>query len=367
METIVLHWISSEDIAKGHKASSYERRVQEYIKRNNLVKGREFRADEDDLGIISALSDILRYLNENKTKKFELLAYKEPPWQQVGDIEKCFTDRRAANTLERTFLYDSLFEEPADHNTAIWRYITLPKLLDMFQTKELFFTRADKLRELDKSEGRYFTLPEERLNDAMIFTANHAKNTDLEQIRDLGAIAEMRQSFNDFNEKRMIKEIFINCWHIAPQENIAMWKIYSDNFGVCIKSTYNKLCDSFIDKKIHYYHKERRLKIGAVKYIDQNAIRRPENHQFWHYIHKSIEYEFEKELRCITQYHYDEDSAPHGGRTPQEFLRAEINIQELVEEVILHPAAPDWYRKILVNLFDKYDVKEIPIQPSSLP
>jgi len=363
METIVLHWISSEDIAKGHEASSYERKVQKYIERNNLVKGREFRADEGDLGITSALSDILRYLNENKTKEFELLAYKEPTWQ-VGDIEKCFTERRVSNTLKLTSLYHPCFEEPTDHNTAIWRYISLPKLLDMFQTETLFFTRADKLREFDKFEGRYFTKGEKDSNDAI--TAFHEKYPDLEQLRHSRAMVGINQQINDFHEKRLTKEIFINCWHIAPHENIAMWKIYSDVFGVCIKSNYTKLCDSFIGNDISHYQIKSKIYIGTVKYIDQNTTRIPKDYSFRPFIHKSIEYEFEKELRCLTQHHYDDDSAPHGGRIPQEFLRAKINIQELIEKVILHPAAPDWYFKILVNLCAKYDVKETLIQRSNL-
>ena len=67
METIVLHWISSEDIAKGYNAPSYERKVREYIRRNNLTICKEYIAADDGLAMALVLSELVKFLNENKT------------------------------------------------------------------------------------------------------------------------------------------------------------------------------------------------------------------------------------------------------------------------------------------------------------
>ena len=358
METIVLHWISYEDISKGYTAPSYERKVREYIQRNNLFISKEYIISDDGLAMASVLDELVQFLNQNKAKTFRLLAYKEPPWR-VANIEKCFSDRFSDKTLEFDFLHHKCFEEPSNHNTMLWRYISLPKLLDMLQTQTLFFTRADKLREFDKFEGQYFTQYSKGLYDAII-----AGQENLPPIADgisWQTMVENEYKMNEFNEQHFIKRNFINCWHMALHENIAMWKIYSDIFGVCIQSTYNRLCDSIVDDDWSHYHPKQRVYIGAVKYIDRRISAIPKDNMFWTFLHKSIGYAFEQELRCIIWHmpNLNNDSV-------HEYFRTKIDIGILIENIFLHPAAPTWYYENLVALCAQYGVDKSRIKLSNL-
>lgn len=358
METIVLHWISSEDIAKGYTAPSYERKVREYVRRNNLVICKEYIAADDGLAMASILSELVQFLNDNKTQTFRLLAYKVPPWR-VANVEKCFTDRFSDKTLEFNFLHHECFEEPTDHNTPIWRYISLPKFLDMLQTQTLFFTRADKLREVDKFEGQYFTQYARELGDAII--AGHVNLPPIAEGFTWQQMAEMDRQTNDYNEQHFVKRNFINCWHMAPHESIAMWKMYADVFGVCIQSTYNRLCDSIIDDNWSHYHPKQRVYLGAVKYIDRRRTLIPRNNMFWPYLHKSIGYAFEQELRCIIS-----DNRDWKNGIAHEFLHTRIDNELLIENIFLHPAAPAWYYENLITLCAQYGIDTSRIRLSNL-
>jgi hypothetical protein len=306
----------------------------------------------------SVLDELVQFLNDNKSKTFKLLAYKVPPWR-VADVEKCFTDRFSEKTLEFDFLHHECFEEPLNHNAPIWRYISLPKLLDMLQTQTLFFTRADKLREFDKFEGQYFTQYSKGLYDAII--AGQINLPPIAEGITWQQMAEMEHKSNEWNEQHSVKSNFINCWHMAPHENIAMWKMYSDIFGVCIQSTYNKLCDSIVDDDWSHYHPKQKVYIGAVKYIDRHTSIIPKGNMFWPYLHKSIGYTFEQELRCIIW-----NTLNWGSDAAHEHFRTKIDGGILIENIFLHPAAPTWYYENLVALCAQHGIDKSRIKLSNL-
>jgi len=45
------------------------------------------------------------------------------------------------------------FEQPQDENEKVWRYLDFKKFVDLLESSELFFPRADKFD--DKFEGTY--------------------------------------------------------------------------------------------------------------------------------------------------------------------------------------------------------------------
>ena len=79
--------------------------------------------------------------------------------------------------------------------------------------------------------------------------------------------------------ERLIKQYFINCWHMNDHENFAMWKIYSEPFGVCIQSTYSSLIDYFCDPEYSFY-KNTKIYAGEVKYIDWESDVMPKDNLF---------------------------------------------------------------------------------------
>ncbi len=356
MDTIILHWISAEDISLGHTSESYQRRIIEYAKRNKLNIIQEYVAHNDQDSLAAIFDELINFLDNYPNQNIKLLAYKVPPWR-VGKIEKCFTDRFSNNTLDPDYLYHECFEEPADHNARIWRYIDLPKLLDFLQTETLFFARADDLRRFDKYEGQYFTPYSKAINDAIL----HGK-LNLPPIADgytYQMMAEMDQQANKYNEDTQIKKNFINCWHMAEHENFAMWKIYADVFGVGIQSTYSRLCDAIIDEEWSYYGHKERVNIGKVRYIDRQRAIIPRDNMYWHYLHKSHGYAYEQELRCIVWANRDSGKiSPH--------LRIKVDPNILIEAIYLNPYAPEWYRQNIEMLCTAHGIDKTKIHPSAL-
>lgn len=115
--------------------------------------------------------------------------------------------------------------------------------------------------------------------------------------------------FSDINDEveRIKKSTFLNCWHMAENQNMAMWKVYGQ-FEECIaiKTTIRKL-DTLLSK-----NKEALIQDGLtyaikqVKYISKD----PKTHPDYFYLEgdgKSIVslvfkheiYAYEKEIRLI--------------------------------------------------------------------
>ncbi len=136
----------------------------------------------------------------------------------------------------------------------IWRYLDLPKLIDLLQTQSLHFARVSLLKE-DPFEG-WFTEGDSKLL-LRHFTAvktngkeeeEHARNM-LEVIVHSGK-----------------NSAYINCWHAGDAESVALWKQYGTEAGaMAIQSTYEKLASAFPDDP------EKTVYMGMIKY--KNLLR----------------------------------------------------------------------------------------------
>lgn len=233
-------------------------------------------------------------------------------------------------------------------DTVLWRYMDFAKFLSLLQTKSLYFRRADKLD--DPFEGAKC-----RIEDKPAYEKSH--------IDELRKRAQSEASFND-REKRGFEKFlleneklglpfsrqnFINCWHENEYESVAMWNLYTTSleYGVAIKTTYEKLCTSLenVDD----------IQIGRVTYRDLN-INNPINEDdvFWY---KLNPYKHEQEVRAII-----EDLNPalqEDGELIIEKL-IPIKLNHLIEEVYLSPSSKLWFKELVKNVMEKYGlIKEI--------
>lgn len=238
-------------------------------------------------------------------------------------------------------------------DVQIWRYINLPKFLDLIQTGTLYFSRADFLRKIDKFEGSYSTNYSKRINQFISegeieLPENYPISKD--------TYLTVEKKMENYIETVGIKETYINCWHISDFENFAMWKIYSDAFGVSIESTYNKMCDSFIDKW-GPYNEGSEIHIGKVFYIDRNRSMIPQGNGFWPFMCKGKEFEYENELRCVIWDH---------GNGKNENIKVKVDLDKLIQKIHISPFAGGWFKRSIESLCEKYRIDPLKINQSQL-
>jgi hypothetical protein len=140
------------------------------------------------------------------------------------------------------------FPQPADPHAVIWRYMDSTKFADLVTRRRLYMARADLLG--DEHEG---TTPAAELEYWRLL----AENAETEEQRRI--IQGNRDQLSEFAQE-FRKTYYVSCWHMAPDENIAMWERYvRSNDAVAIRSTFFTL-RSLLDRTV--------IEMGVVRYID---------------------------------------------------------------------------------------------------
>jgi hypothetical protein len=248
-------------------------------------------------------------------------------FREIGDEQESKTQINKWKTdgkIRTETIWHPCFPSPGDSQQRIWRYMDLPKFLDLIQTKKLHFTREDELKKSEPHEGKNFT------------ALMHSHINKIE----IGAIPSPWQGVEGREFARILRLqeesardshwCFINCWHVSPVENFAMWKIYSEKFGLCIESNIQSLRASFQDERWSYYDAKDKIYIGKVIYYEEDSHWMPQGNLFWRHMHKRREFSYEQELRCIIA----DASMPL-------VVRPIINLETLITNVHISPFAPD--------------------------
>jgi len=213
------------------------------------------------------------------------------------------------------------FPQPADPHVVIWRYMDIDKFADILNHRRLYMARADLLG--DDHEG---TTPSAELDYWRILIDN--AETD-EQRR---IIQGNREQLSDF-AREFRPTYYVSCWHMSPDENIAMWQRYvRSNEAVAIRSTYSTL-RSLLDPAV--------IQVGLVRYIDYEASRLPSFNIMELIMHKRHFFRDEREVRAVVwsmapepirRAHID----PFLTLDRSGFL-APIDPPALIQAVVLHP------------------------------
>lgn len=354
-KAIIFARLSNEDIQDGYSLSQTKVNLQEYAQRNNFKVLKEIEAIEDmDFGESPALLEILEFvekLDEKVTLVTEKMDYYNAQSVAGEKLQEFFKQQK----IEVKSRCHPCFKEPANTNIKIWRYVNFAKFTDLIQSKTLFFTRADFLRGQDKLEGSYHTKYSQQLNALLL-------KGEITLPDDFGIPPEtfvrMQQASEHYNEETLIKQTFINCWHMADFENYAMWKIYSDNFGVAIETTYRSLSESFSDSKWSFYNEKHKIYAGKILYIDRNNYMIPRGNAYWPFMHKIREFSYEQELRCVINGGYDNMGVAG--------IRVYMNLDKLIHKIHISPFAPDWFKASVKDLCLKYDIDPIRVVQSNL-
>lgn len=237
-----------------------------------------------------------------------------------------------------------------DLSTRLCRYMDLTKFLSLLQSKQLFFCRLDRLE--DPFEGSIPSLNKKLLEDWI---------SDLERKKIVGVGKENQVEVLEKYHLAQKQVTCVSCWNKYRVESMALWKIYSDSAkGIMILSSVERLERALKDSR-------EEVRISEVQYRDYTRETIPVGNVYFPIIHKQRAYDYENEVRLI----YEIEQAQIGkvfdwSKQPiEQGVRISADLDTLIEEIVVGPSAPDWYREMVIDLAEKYGLTS-KVRPSEL-
>lgn len=205
---------------------------------------------------------------------------------------------------------------PEDPDTIVWKYLDLSKFLDLLISKKLFMSRSDKFE--DQYEGTF-------------------SEPTFEEIK---KIAVNNPDFLHFYKSHRQK-VAISSWHINEYESYAMWQIFTQNSeGLAIQSTVKRLKNAFDSETQHKQY------IGEVNYIDYKKEYIPFDDMFFPFLFKRKSFQYEREVRIISDVSESNIKLNEG-------LKINVDINELIEKIYIHPKSENWYKNLVIQLMEQ--------------
>jgi hypothetical protein len=217
---------------------------------------------------------------------------------------------------------------PEDSDTIVWKYLDLSKFLDLLMSRKLFMSRSDKFE--DQYEGTF-------------------SEPTYEEIKKL---SENNPEFLDYYKSHREK-VVVSSWHINEYESFAMWQIFTqNNEGLAIQSTIGRI-QKALKPEINYSQF-----IGEVNYIDYKKEYIPFDDMFFPFMFKRKSFQYEREVRIISDLSENNIKINDG-------LKIDVDINQLIEKIYIHPKSENWYKKLVIELVSKLDYT-IEIEKSDL-
>ena len=202
---------------------------------------------------------------------------------------------------------------PEDPETIVWKYLDLSKFLDLLLSKKLFMSRSDKFE--DQYEGTF-------------------SEPTFEEIKKLSI--DNPDFLNYYKTHR--EKVAISSWHINEYESFAMWQIFTQNSeGLAIQSTIGRLQESLVlETNFKQY-------IGEVNYIDYKKEHIPFDDMFFPFLFKRKSFQYEGEVRLITDIGDSNIKINEG-------LKINVEINRLIGKIYIHPKSENWYKNLVIQL-----------------
>jgi len=211
------------------------------------------------------------------------------------------------------YINNQIIKLPTDPDTIIWKYLDLSKFLDLLLSQKLFMSRSDKFE--DQYEGTF-------------------SEPTFEEIKKLSI--DNPDFLNYYKTHR--EKVAISSWHINEYESFAMWQIFTQNSeGLAIQSTIGRLQQSLVTET--YFEQY----IGEVNYIDYKKEHIPFDDLFFPFLFKRKSYQYEREVRIITDIGNSENKINEG-------LKINVAINTLIEKIYIHPKSENWYKNLVIQL-----------------
>jgi hypothetical protein len=211
------------------------------------------------------------------------------------------------------FVHNPNIKLPSDPNTIVWKYLDLSKFLDLLLSKKLFMSRSDKFE--DQYEGTF-------------------SEPTYEEIKKLAI--DNPEFLNFYKTHR--EKVVVSSWHINEYESFAMWQIFTQNSeGLAIQSTVGRLQKALLPEQNFKQY------IGEVNYIDYKKEYIPFDDMFFPFLFKRKSFQYEGEVRIISDISETNIKINDG-------LKIDIDINELIEKIYIHPKSENWYKNLVIQL-----------------
>ena len=134
------------------------------------------------------------------------------------------------------------------------------------------------------------------------------------------------------------EKVAISSWHINEYESFAMWQIFTQNSeGLAIQSTIGRLQESLVlETNFKQY-------IGEVNYIDYKKEHIPFDDMFFPFLFKRKSFQYEGEVRLITDIGDSNIKINEG-------LKINVEINRLIGKIYIHPKSENWYKNLVIQL-----------------
>ena len=221
-------------------------------------------------------------------------------------------------------------------DAVLWRYMDLSKYLSLLSDQSLWLARSDTFA--DKREGVFHPAMRRDLDEIYHSLSSEGKinSSDIENTDDF--------------QNHLSNNTYINCWHKSDSESMIMWEIYgqSEN-SIAIKTTPSKLKNSFNLDNVMKDAIE--VALDDVIYEDHDKAASEKCYRQPFFL-KRPHFSFEQEVRLYFRARHtkSKSEAPYG-------YKITVDLNQLIDEIYVHPDAEDWFFHAVKDLNKKYDIR----------
>lgn len=214
---------------------------------------------------------------------------------------------------------------------VMWRYLTFEKYVNLLVTSELWFSRVDLAG--DRFEG----------------SSTHASVSAWKSLLEKALPAEQVDNVHnqlEGNRKVLNGLAYVNCWHNEIDENMLMWKLYSDTNGVAIRTTFSDFQNSLVT--------DRDVFVNHVSYLDysEGGDLLNDSDLLQKVCSRPNFLKFESEIRAALLHHEPLNNALDLANQPKG-VQIPVKLEVLIDEAILRPEADRWAVEIIQELHNK--------------
>lgn len=226
------------------------------------------------------------------------------------------------------------FPQPNSLDASLWRYMDEDKFVRLLENSRLFMPVISKIGS-DILEGT-------RPTGDKAWWDIQINNENDEKIKDI--IKSNSEKMLNFS-KMFRPYCFVQCWHIAEDENMEMWRQYTKGeHSLAVKTSYKILREVL---PITTY-------LGVVRYINYKTEKLPSFNIFEYVMHKDASYSFENEARAVAaplteadlkRKEFDGHIFEMGGDTDFTVYAPKVCVITLIQRIVMHPNSPDKFTK----------------------
>ena len=221
----------------------------------------------------------------------------------------------------------------AGPSTTLWRYMSLSKLLQMLQSRTIWFSRVDQLLADDPYEG---SLPFNLLESER--SPKREAVTEKKHGMTAGSVAQMRKTFLEtFKNQR--ERTFVSCWHSGSTDNDAMWRLYGaeKDGSVCVRSTV-----SLLSRELPSF-----ISVGRVEYVNYEDQWLGNSSIYVPFFRKRTCFEHEREVRFLFNTNVDDLELSRKPGKDNTGWAVNFSPEVCLTNIFISPTAPSWFREVV--------------------